>query len=230
MISPWTVRVGSCSPSGPRANRIGLLVRLTHELGQAPVEDDDLAEVAEDDVVALEVAVQDAARMGVGNGVADGDERGQQAHEVQRLGLPLGPFGMVGVDGAGERAAADEPHRVERLVGVCPGSQLVDRHDPGVLELPGQPGFAEKARRDLGVAGLFREQLLEGHFPVQMAVPRQPNPANPTGGVEAQEGVTRLQRLDRRSAYSAARSRAGRPNRQPCRRSRVLREPPGTAS
>ena len=41
------------------------------QLGQPPVEDDDLAEVAQDHVLPLEVAVDDPARVGVGDGVTD---------------------------------------------------------------------------------------------------------------------------------------------------------------
>ena len=55
------------------------------ELRQPPVQDHDLAEVCQHHVVALQVAVDHAARMGVGDGVADGDEGAQQAEELQRI-------------------------------------------------------------------------------------------------------------------------------------------------
>jgi hypothetical protein len=80
-----------------------------------------------------------------------------------------------------------------------------------VFELPGQPRLAEEARRDGGVTGFIRQQFLEGHFPVQMSVARQPDPANPTGTVETLEGIPRFRgRIAcRRSRYF----RAGRPDR-----------------
>ena len=62
--------------------------------------------------------MQHAARMGIGNGVGDGGERGQQGDELQGIGAALGPFGMIGVNGVREGAAADEFHGVERLVGA----------------------------------------------------------------------------------------------------------------
>ena len=64
----------------------GSLLRFQH-LGQAPVHDVDLAEVADHDVGRLQVAVDHAARMGIGQGIADADEDVQQpAQRVFLLG------------------------------------------------------------------------------------------------------------------------------------------------
>ncbi len=158
--------------------------RLTHDLRQAPVEDNDLSEIPEDHVVAFQVPVQNTARMGIGNRVGDGGERGQQGHEFEGVGSPLRPFGMVGRNGAGERPAVHEFHGIKRLGGACSATQFVDRHDAGMLELPRELGFPDKAGRDLGIPSVFREKLLDGHIPIQLPVAGQPDSADPSRGVQ----------------------------------------------
>ena len=61
-------------------------------LGQAPVEHDDLAEVAQHDVLALQVAVDDPPRMRVSHGVADADECRQQVDQPDRSASPAARF------------------------------------------------------------------------------------------------------------------------------------------
>ena len=68
-------------------------------LGQAPVDDQGLAVGAEHDVGRLEVAVQDAPAVGIGDRVADVDEPAQQLAQLQ------GPLA---------RAAGRPSARVER--------------------------------------------------------------------------------------------------------------------
>src|SRR5262249_57015774 len=74
-------------PGNPGGARL-LFLRLIQEFGQPPVEDDDLAEVAEDYVVALEIAMKDVAGMGVGDGLANGGESRQKVTHLPRLPLP----------------------------------------------------------------------------------------------------------------------------------------------
>ena len=67
--------------SGPlfEADRVPmrLVLSLAYVLGEPPVQNDHLTEVAQQDVLPLEVAVQHSARVGVGDGVADGDKGAQ---------------------------------------------------------------------------------------------------------------------------------------------------------
>ena len=59
-------------------------------LGEAPIDDERLAIVAEHDVGRFQVAVQHAAAVGIGHRVADGDEACQQLAEFEVvLGRPL---------------------------------------------------------------------------------------------------------------------------------------------
>jgi hypothetical protein len=94
--------------------------RLIEGLGQAPVDDLGLAELADHDVSRLEIAVDDAVAMGVADRVARRDVRAEPAE----AGLGRGG----GVVGAEELAAADQAHRVEQpAIGGAAG--VVDRHD-----------------------------------------------------------------------------------------------------
>ena len=49
----------------------GLTLPLAQQLGQAPVEHDDFAEITHDHVMALQIAVDDPACVRVGYGVTD---------------------------------------------------------------------------------------------------------------------------------------------------------------
>ncbi len=57
-------------------------LRLIHQLGQAPVDDQRLAVLAEHDVARLEVAVQHAAAVGVVDRVADVEEPAEQLPQL----------------------------------------------------------------------------------------------------------------------------------------------------
>jgi hypothetical protein len=127
-------------------------------LGEAPVDDDGLAEVADDDVGGLEVAVDDVAAVGVGDGIGDGDDVVEQADA-------LVDGGALG-DELAERAAGDELHGIERGA-VGPAAGLVDRDDAGVLEARGDEGLAEEA--DLADVGA-RDELLDRDVAAELAV------------------------------------------------------------
>jgi hypothetical protein len=99
--------------------------------------------------VRLEIAVDDAADVGVGQGLAHRDRRRQKR---QALGQ-----GRALADHLIEGAAVDPAHREERsAVGPQPG--LVDRHDRRVLQARGDEGLAAEPRHQLVVAG---QRLLE---------------------------------------------------------------------
>src|SRR5207253_8127198 len=58
-----------------------LFLRLIHELGEPPVEEDDLAEVAEHHVLAFKVAMENPVGMSIGNGIANGGEGREQRQD-----------------------------------------------------------------------------------------------------------------------------------------------------
>ena len=184
-------------------------------LGQPPVEHDDLAEVAQHDVLALEVAVDDPARMRVGHGVADADERRQQVDQPDRVGLAGGPLLVIGPDRLAQGAAPDEPHGVIRRIALA---QLVDRHDPRVLELRRDLGLVEEPRADDRVVGLVGAQLLQRDLAAERAVAGQPDPAHAPLGVQVGQRVA-LAGCRPRPARACP-ARRGRPGHLGCRGAR----------
>jgi hypothetical protein len=119
------------------------MVGVAELRGQPPVDEHRLAELADQDVVGLEIAVEDAARVDVGDRVG---HRQHVRHQRQPPGQPVGPR-----DDLVERLAADHPHRVERRA-VVERAGVVDRHDRRVLEPAGQRDLADEARGGLGGA------------------------------------------------------------------------------
>ena len=153
--------------------------------GQAPVDDQGLAEGAEHDVAGLEVAVQHATRVGVGQSIADVEEPAQQLAELERLldRVGVGAGGVVeAVDGLGQGVAPDEPHGVERAAGRVV-AQAVDRDDPGVLELAGDLGLEDEPGPTAAVVGVAVLDLLEGDLAVKFVVQRHRDDAEPAAGV-----------------------------------------------
>ena len=71
-------------------------VASPEDLGQAPVHHLDLAEGPDHDVLRLEVAVDDAAGVGVGDGLADLLEHGEEPAAVGARVRPLGERGRRG--------------------------------------------------------------------------------------------------------------------------------------
>src|SRR5262249_7618009 len=131
---------------------------------------------------ALEVAVDDSARVGVGDGVADADEGVEQVGEIEGASRADVALAVVVLDGLAEGAAADEAHGVVRLL-VRVAGQLVDGNDPRVFELAGDAGLLEEALADHGAIAAVGAQLLEGNLAAQLGVMGQPDLADAAGGV-----------------------------------------------
>ncbi|EAU63718.1 hypothetical protein STIAU_3224 [Stigmatella aurantiaca DW4/3-1] len=128
-------------------------------LGQPPVDDHRLPEVSHQHVGRLEVPVDDALGVGVGDGLGHREHVRQQRQPLlQRL--------LLGED-VRQRAARDELHREEGLA-AGPTPRFVDGDDGGVLEAGGDEGLGDEARLHVPAG---RQQLLDGHGPVQALVP-----------------------------------------------------------
>src|SRR5437762_1376886 len=62
-----------------------------------------------------------------------------------------------------------------------------------MFELPGEVRFPDKAGRDLGIPGIFREELFDGHLSVQLPIAGQPDAADPSRRMETGENIACLQ-------------------------------------
>src|SRR5262249_40811505 len=101
--------------------------------------------LAEHDVRRLEIAMDHAAAVGIGNGIANDDEARQQGTKLEfRRTRPALVGSVVEIDGVLESLALDEAHGVEGpAVGVL--AQAVYRHDARMLQTAGDLRFADKA-------------------------------------------------------------------------------------
>ena len=130
---------------------------LVDEAGQPPVHQLGLAEGPDHDVGGLEVAVDDAVIVGVGDGLAHRQEVAQQRHAIRE------PRRLV--ERVGERAAVDQAHGVVEAA-VVADAGVVERHDGGVLEPGGDPRLARQPPREHGVIAVERDAL-ERHVAAQ---------------------------------------------------------------
>ena len=189
----------------PALEAVGLLVGAD-AFGQTPVEHHDLAEVSQHHVLPLEIAVDDAPRMGIGHGVANVDKRRQELDSSDRVGLAGGPLLVIGPDGLAQGAAPHEPHRV---VGRFPFAQLVDRHDSRVLELSRDLGLVKKARTDDRVIGLVGRSSLSAIWRPSAAIAGQPDPPHSSLGMQMGQRIALAALLARRQCRPARRGRLG---------------------
>ncbi len=170
-------------------SRSAFTLRPADQFRQSPVEDDDLAEITQDDILSLEVAVDDAARMAVSDSVTDRDKSVQERRQLQRIDLARQAPVVVRAGRFTQGATLDEAHRVERLPIIPPPHQLVDRDNARVLQLAGDLRLLEKTRPEFGMVGPLGPKLLQRDIAAEFAVVGQPNAADATGRVQSESGV-----------------------------------------
>jgi thiopeptide-type bacteriocin biosynthesis protein len=145
------------------AGRIARGIGATGQPRQAPVDDRDLAELADQHVRRLEVAVDHAAAVRVGDRVGDrGDDREQRDALVE----------AAVVEPRVQRGPAEQLHDVERPA-ILVAPEVVDRHDRRVLEARHQVGLAHQA--SCRARGLERQ--LDRDDAVELAIERDDDPA-----------------------------------------------------
>ncbi len=133
--------------------------------GHAPVEHEHLAEGADHDVARGEVAMDDAARVRVG------DRLGEPHHDTQRVADRVeAPRRLV------QALAAHQPHDVPRA-SVVEHACVVHGHDPGMLEPGEDAGLATQPRRERGAVHVLGEDL-GGHVASQLPVVHAPDHAH----------------------------------------------------
>ncbi len=169
--------------------------------GETPVHHLGLAKVPHQYVGGLEVPVDDALAVGVGDGLAGGQDPGQQA----QAGLLVAGVAHGGV----QAAAPDEAHGVPGASPVLP--QVVDGDDAGVVQARGEAGLAAQAR---GVGGVVVVEGLAGDHAAQPSIgdgldaAHAPLPHQRAGAVALVPG--RGSRGTRRGAVPRQRRRAAR--------------------
>ena len=126
------------------------------------------AKVAEHDIGWLEVAVEHALLMRVGNRVAHIDKPVQQEPEFEARIIRRGPR-VESRDGLPQRLSLDEAHRIEDApIGMGPHS--VNRNDARMFEPAGDPGFDQEPLSPEDVAAVLSSYLLECNLPLELRV------------------------------------------------------------
>jgi hypothetical protein len=125
--------------------------------GEAEVGDADAAVVADEDVVGLDVAVDEAGPVGRGEALASLQDAVEERLPGPRLGAP--PLAQVGAD--------DQLHRHEQALVVV--ADVVDLDDVGVRQAGERLGLALHALLDVGAVGGLAQQL-EGDAAVELIV------------------------------------------------------------
>ena len=156
---------------------VGALVcsagRRVDALGEAEVEDLDVAVVGHEDVVGLEVAVDDALA------VRGGEAPRDLERPVDRLLLRHGRA----VELAAQRLALEQlGHGVGDAV---VRAEVVDREDVRMRERGDGLGLALEARERVGVRGQLRGEDLDGDLAVELRVARAVDLAHPPAPIGA---------------------------------------------
>ena len=173
------------------------LVGLADRLGEAPVDHDRLARIADEDVRRLDVAMDDPALVCVRDRVRRGDDVRHQRETPGDLGSRS--------DELLERSAGDLAHHVERRA-VRRDSGVVDGHDRRMLEPRGDPRLALESRDRVGIE---RQRLLHRDGATEHGVRRLDDAAHPAARDLLVHGVAPVGRHLRRGAdrHGAARVR-----------------------
>jgi hypothetical protein len=165
------------------APRGGVRVPRRREAGEAEVEHLHETALGQHDVAGLDVPVDDAVLVRVGEGLRHLPRNGHQGRRLQAPAL----------EHLGERPA---PHVLHRDVGdirpvALPFPHVVDDGHVGMVEGRGDPGLAQETSGRLGVTRVLAGQHLQGDEAVQARVLGQPDLAHRAGAERLPEDVVR---------------------------------------
>jgi hypothetical protein len=182
---------GICAAVFRDDDRGGVFVVTAHLASQSPVQHNGFTVFAQHDVVGLQVAVNNAPGVCVGDRIADIQKNTEQAAFSQRVFVPGLLRLVVLTDGLRERFAPHQFHRVERPALMA---DLIHRHNPRMLELPGNLSFLDQSSD--GLTGCrTRLDFLEGNFSREIVIPSQPDLPQSTRADFTDPCVSRLRLL-----------------------------------
>ncbi len=152
------------------------LVLIDHidKLGQAPVEHPGFAEFPQHHVLWLEVAMQNSVPVSEADRLTNRDELPQQTDKGQ---MPLAAPDRQLMECDNRILHVDPFHVLHRVVqhAVFSKTQIVDRHDAGMLKLPGELNFLDEPIDNAGVLKPLRLQFLEGNTATNDGIFGQPD-------------------------------------------------------
>jgi hypothetical protein len=148
--------VGRGAHDRARLGEVLLRVRRTRD---AEVGDLDPAGAVEQNVAGLHVAVHHAVTMG---------ERERAGDVGPDVGRPLGEERALAADDVAQRAAFDVLHHDEVGAGLLAG--VVHRHDVGMVQSGGRPGFTPEALDERAVGRELGEEHLERDAAIEQLV------------------------------------------------------------
>ena len=139
---------------------------LLDDLGQTPVHYLHFAEGADHDVGGFQIAVQDAAAVGIADGLTHLLENAQETAQIRGR---IGPSLEQSIEGL----SFDQLHGEERLARAV-RAQFIDRHQPRMLQLPADLRLFVKAAHGPALVAVVRQQHLQSQVTPQdrvVAVP-----------------------------------------------------------
>ena len=157
-----------CGGADAGQHRVPVRLLGDHRPREAPVHHLRLAERAEQDVVGLQVAVDDAAVVGVGHRLAGAEERPKQPHPAGQAAL----FCQQHRQGP----PPDDPHGVPGP-SVVVAAGVEDRHDAWVVERRRDPRLSLEPHRGRAVRVAARG--LEGDLPAELVIFGEVDGAHP---------------------------------------------------
>jgi hypothetical protein len=181
--------VGRAERAAALGDRLG---RRADRLGDAEVDQLHhvlvVGHVGQEDVLRLEVAVHDTARVGVGEGL--------EHVEHDRNQLAVGdPLARGLLDARGQRLALQELHHQEGDA-VLPDAEVENLDDVGMLDASRRPRLALEAPDDLGIGRVGGEQAFDGDTPVDVERARVVDRPDAADGNQAVETVAAPEHRD----------------------------------
>ena len=149
------VERGAVAAAGRGQSGIGLfaglhavlqfVVRIVQDLRESPVQHERLAESSDDDVRGFQVPMDDALIVGIGDAISHLDQDIKQPGE----GILLDRLRISDLDGLEDvpQVAAFHAFHREVEIALAVPAQFVHGDGAGMLDVGGDPGLAQEARR-----------------------------------------------------------------------------------